>query len=67
MLQRLPVILLCKMKHVAEPGKPNRALTEALTAETANSTPRETQLITKATTPNKHTLWRRGGDKFNRL
>lgn len=31
---------------------------ETLTAETANSRPRETQLIIKATTPNKHTLGR---------
>lgn len=67
MLQRLSVIPVCKMKRVAEPGKHNRALMEALTAETPNSTPRETQLTTKATTPNKHTLWRRGGEKFNRL
>lgn len=40
---------------------------ETLTAETASSTPRETQLITRATTPNKHTLRRRGGEKFDRL
>lgn len=31
-------------------------VTEKLTAETANSSPREAQLITRATTPNKHTL-----------
>lgn len=67
MLQRLLVILVCTMKHVAERGKHNHALMETLTAETANSRPRETQLITKATTPNKHTLGRRGGEKFNHL
>lgn len=31
---------------------------QKLTAETANSSPRETQLITRATTPNRHTLGR---------
>lgn len=38
--------------------KHNHALMETLTAETDNSRPRESQLITKATTPNKHTLGR---------
>lgn len=36
---------------------------ETLTAETANSSPRESQLITRATTPNKHTLGRARGDE----
>lgn len=59
-----PVIMYCAVL----PGKQDRALMETLTAETANSSPRETQLITRATTPNKHTLGRaRGVEKFKCL
>lgn len=56
------------MNHVALPGKQDLAQMETLTAETANSSPRETQLITRATTPNKHTLGStRGGEKFKSI
>lgn len=44
------------MNCEALPGKQDHALTETLTAETANSSPREAQLITRATTPNKQAL-----------
>ncbi len=62
------VIQLNIMNWAALPGKQDHALMDTLTAETANSSPRETQLITRATTPNKHTLGRaREGEKSKYL
>lgn len=59
------VIQSHQMNRAVLPAKQDHALMETLTAETANSSPRETQLITRATTPNKHTLGRAiGCEKF---
>lgn len=52
------------LNRAVPPGKQDHSL-QTLTAETASSSPRETQLIIRATTPNNHTLWEARGGQEN--